>query len=911
MYILNKNHFMNKNKDVLRLHKSFSNKQWKPQHLMSMLEFLSNESSIFTLEFAFNNITFVKDQLELEEEVLDFSNIDFSKCGSVRHCISGVNGLYNIYFANIKNVNNIFSSAYDNDGYRFDFIKDLKNNELKSIHVKNCNLTGDNDTNYSILFLPRFCYSKDIVIENSTIKYCNLYNSSHTLNIERVLVKDSKLYINSYYGGLCGEFTDKGESIEFINSTVIPYQFDCIFRSKSQKIKEISLPNIKNEGNIKITSTGGGFGQSQYLESIHFNDFDTLELTNMSNLFLNCQSLLEVTGLENKNFSKVTTIANMFKECNKLNEIPNMFNTMTEVTDLSGLFHSCRSIREIKLEMNIPKCNMSAMIYQNDSLEKVDLSKVVIYSNNGTVDKINFTENLKYCPKLKEIHLGLMKCGVIFQVQPLDGSPNIKRVFIPKETNMGIAVVDGWYYDYDNVGIFKNCAKDCIIYTDANYSFSYETQQATGTKPANWLDKFNNHYGDGGSIKGLTIIGNTPSDQFFQQVQITDSGNLHSYVVRYRQLDTSIEQIISGKSILKCYISQDQNLTFDNVKTAIQQNQVTEVPYTDVLRGYYQGSGKLNIRFKIQEYVEKYKPKMIILDVQDVDTNTKTINAFYMQQIGVDDPSFDINQIPTIEQPTDNDFQDIFNNSENDSNGVGGSGSGGVFNSGNGGNAGVPNYGNDPTGNTQVTNDNFANSGPKITESNGDIFITDGRNKIKITPETYERILIWLNNTNHNTKDFYGRNLLIQAMFSTAKYALAGHDLQDKIGYYLYKSYKMNNFALSFIGGNPAILYKENGTNNDEINTDLAQKSYQLYTSLLAKWKAYYNKTDLDFKTLYEQSKFSFFEVDYSQTLPKITRTENRTLFPKWTWIQGVRYTCFKSIAIYELNNQGIDAWYL
>ena len=302
---------------------------------------------------------------------------------------------------------------------------------------------------------------------------------------------------------------------------------------------------------------------------------------------------------------------------------------------------------------------------------------------------------------------------------------------------------------------------------------------------------------------------------------------------------------------------------------------------------------------------------MIMLDVQDVDTNTKTINAFYMQQIGVDDPSFDINQIPTIEQPTDNDFQDIFNNSENDSNGVGGSGSGGVFNSGNGGNAGTPNYGNDPTGNTQVTNDNFANSGPKITESNGDIFITDGRNKIKITPETYERILTWLNNTNHNTKDFYGRNILIQAMFSTAKYALAGHDLQDKIGYYLYKSYKMNNFALSFIGGNPAILYKENGTNNDEININLTEKSYQLYTSLLAKWKAYYNKTDLDFKTLYEQSKFSFFEVDYSKDLPKITRTENRTLFPKWTWIQGVRYTCFKSIAIYELNNQGIDAWYL
>ena len=907
MYILNKNHFMNKNKDILRLHKSFSNKQWKPQHLISMLEFISNESSIFTLEFAFNNITLVKDQLELEEEILDFSNIDFSKCGSVRYCLANATGLHNLYFGNIRNTDNL-DAGYDTDGDRRAFLFNLNNN-INSIHINNCNLNGDKDE-YSLFYFNRNICAKNIVIENSEIKKCNIYNSNYTLPIETLLVKDSKLYLNSYYGRLCGDFDEKCKSVEFINSTVIPYQFDGIFRSKSPNIKEISLPNIKNEGNVVMTSTGNGFSDSNYLETIHFNQFDTLELTNMSNLFLNCQSLLEVTGLEDKNFSKVTTIANMFKECNKLNEIPNMFNTMTEVDNLSGLFYSCRSIREIKLEMNIPKCNMYAMIYQNDSLEKVDLSKIVIDPNRGTANKINFTENLKFCPRLKEIHLGLMKCGVIFQVQSLDGSTNIKRVFIPKETNMGVIDTDGWVNSYDNTGIFKNCAKDCIIYTDADYSFSYETQQATGTKPANWLDKFNNHYGNGG-VKGLTIIGNTSSDQFFEQVQITDSGNLHSYVVRYRQLDTSIEQIISGKSILKCYISQDQNLTFDNVKQSIQQNQVTEVPYTDVLRGYYQGSGKLNLKFKIQEYISKYKPKMIMLDVQDVDTNTKTINAFYMQQIGVDDPSFDINQIPTIEQPTDNDFQDIFDNSENDSNGVGGSGSGNSFNSGNGGNAGVPNYGNDPTGNTQVTNDNFANSGPKITESNGDIFITDGINKIKITPETYERILIWLNNTNHNTKDFYGRNLLIQAMFSTAKYALAGHDLQDKIGYYLYKSYKMNNFALSFIGGNPAILYKENGTNNDEININLTEKSYQLYTSLLAKWKAYYNKTDLDFKTLYEQSKFSFFEVDYSQTLPKITRTENRTLFPQWNWIQGVRYTCFKSIAIYELNNQGIDAWYL
>ena len=628
----------------------------------------------------------------------------------------------------------------------------------------------------------------------------------------------------------------------------------------------------------------------------------------MSNLFLNCQSLLEVTGLENKNFSKVTNISNMFKGCNNLNIVPNIFNTMTVVTDLSGLFHSCRSIREIKLEMNIPKCNMSAMIYQNDSLEKVDLSKVVIYSNNGAVDKINFTENLKYCPKLKEIHLGLMKCGVIFQVQSLDGSPNIKRVFIPKETNMGIAVVDGWYYDYDNVGIFKNCAKDCIIYTDANYSFDYNTQQATGTKPANWLDKFNNHYGDGGQVKGLTIIGNTPSDQFFQQTQLAENPELHTYIVKYRDLDNYQEQIISGKSILKCYISQDQNLTFDNVKQAIQNNQVTEVQYSDVLKSYYQGSGKLNLKFKIQDYISKYKPKMIMLDVQDVDTNTKTINAFYMQQIGVDDPVIPDN-IPTIETPTDNDFQDVIG----DSNGNGGtSGGGSGIGSGNGTNAGIPNYGNDQAGNTQITNDTFDDLGAYIVEKDGDVFITNGQKQIKITPDNYYNLLGWLQRIHPTKVDFYAKDILMSSMFSSVKYALAGHEMQYTIGYYLYDSFKVNNFSLNFRGGTPIMLYKKNGTNSDTINEAFARKSYQLYTSLLEKWKQYYNKTEEEFKTLYNQSSFNLFEIDYSQTLPNIKRTEMNSLFPQWNYINGPTYRENKSILINRLQNiYGVNLWFM
>ena len=472
---------------------------------------------------------------------------------------------------------------------------------------------------------------------------------------------------------------------------------------------------------------------------------------------------------------------------------------------------------------------------------------------------------------------------------------------------MGVIDTDGWVNSYDNTGIFKNCTKDCIIYTDANYSFDYNTQQATGTKPANWLDKFNNHYANGG-VKGLTIIGNTPSDNFFQQTQPTDSNGLSTYVVKYRELDNYQEQIISGKSILKCYISQDQNLTFDNVKTAIQQNQVTEVPYTDVLKAYYQGSGKLNLNFKIQEYISKYKPKMIMLDVEDVDTNTKTINAFYMQQVGVDNPTIPDN-LPIIENPTDNDFQDVIG----DSNGNGGtSGGGSGIGSGNGTNPGVPNYGNDQAGNTQVTNDTFDDLGAYIIEKDGDVFITNGQKHIKITPDNYYNLLGWLQRIHPTKVDFYAKDILMSSMFSSAKYALAGHEMQYKIGYILYDNFKVNNFSLNFRGGTPIMLYKKNGTNSDTINEAFARKSYQLYTSLLEKWKQYYNKTEEDFKTLYNQSSFDFFEIDYSKTLPDIKRTSINSLFPQWNYINGPTYRENKSILINRLQNTyGMNLWFM
>ena len=101
--------------------------------------------------------------------------------------------------------------------------------------------------------------------------------------------------------------------------------------------------------NYRPTSTKQWIFHFASLETITgLENLNTEEVTNMSEMFLGCESL-ETLDLHSFNTAKVTNMSGMFKGCYSLTSINvQSFNT-ANVTDMSYMFDQCRSLATIDL----------------------------------------------------------------------------------------------------------------------------------------------------------------------------------------------------------------------------------------------------------------------------------------------------------------------------------------------------------------------------------------------------------------------------------------------------------------------------------------------------------------------------------------------------------------------------------
>ena len=148
-------------------------------------------------------------------------------------------------------------------------------------------------------------------------------------------------------------------------------------------------------------STNGWFRWYTKLTSvIGLNNLDTSNVTDMSNMFLNCYRLEEL-DLSNFDTSKVTDMSRMFNDCTSLEELDlSRFNT-SMVTDMSGMFEGCKSLEELDVSdfdtSNVT--DMSRMFKDCESLEELDVS-------NFDTSKVTNMRCMFYnCKNLDELDL--------------------------------------------------------------------------------------------------------------------------------------------------------------------------------------------------------------------------------------------------------------------------------------------------------------------------------------------------------------------------------------------------------------------------------------------------------------------------------------------------------------------------
>jgi surface protein len=145
------------------------------------------------------------------------------------------------------------------------------------------------------------------------------------------------------------------------------------------------------------------FQDSQSLQEVDLSNWNTSNVTNLSNMFSGCWGI-EKVNVQNFNVSKVTTIASMFSACYSLGEIDISSWNLALCTNASNVFQNCYSLRKLE------SCNFSASTTSHASfaLNCYTLQKV---SLTGIKQTISFSGCLLSAGELNNIYQNLETVG--------------------------------------------------------------------------------------------------------------------------------------------------------------------------------------------------------------------------------------------------------------------------------------------------------------------------------------------------------------------------------------------------------------------------------------------------------------------------------------------------------------------
>ena len=128
-----------------------------------------------------------------------------------------------------------------------------------------------------------------------------------------------------------------------------------INNNKMEKYEKYFIPKEKGEYKIELrfdiylTDCSYMFSGCKNIKYIHFTNFNTSNVNNMSSMFSGCKSLNSLPDISNWNTSNVNNMRAMFNQCKSLNSLPDIskWNT-SNVNDMSRMFSGC------KPSLNIP-----------------------------------------------------------------------------------------------------------------------------------------------------------------------------------------------------------------------------------------------------------------------------------------------------------------------------------------------------------------------------------------------------------------------------------------------------------------------------------------------------------------------------------------------------------------------------
>lgn len=149
-------------------------------------------------------------------------------------------------------------------------------------------------------------------------------------------------------------------------------------RAIFSNMKKLTDINFEGFNTSEVTNMSNMFNQCNIIKSLDLSKFNTSNVTNMDGMFLACNQLGSL-DLSSFDTSKVTSMNSMFTYCNHLNFLNvSSFNT-SEVTNMRFMFGYCSDMSEFDID--------------NFNTDKVETMELMFYgcSKLTTVDLKNFT----------------------------------------------------------------------------------------------------------------------------------------------------------------------------------------------------------------------------------------------------------------------------------------------------------------------------------------------------------------------------------------------------------------------------------------------------------------------------------------------------------------------------------------
>ena len=137
-----------------------------------------------------------------------------------------------------------------------------------------------------------------------------------------------------------------------LNETIIKYKIDNNEDNKIRIFGENFV--INNKGKITLIIYGNEYELCEYINKdiipqnkniLEVKLIENQQITNMSNMFSYCNSLLPISDFSNWNTRNVTDMSGMFSYCGLLKQLPDISNWYTKnVINMSQMFSYCNSL---------------------------------------------------------------------------------------------------------------------------------------------------------------------------------------------------------------------------------------------------------------------------------------------------------------------------------------------------------------------------------------------------------------------------------------------------------------------------------------------------------------------------------------------------------------------------------------